>query len=213
MGDRTADSLREPGVRAVSFDPFIERVGIGHGRNISDGNGSVQWKRFPAEIILIDGMGFLWEASFQGEGLSPYRDSWLWPPDGRLPSLTFFLIQEGAPATVSPAIRWGSVATKGGRKMHTKDILAGELRKAGLPEMAAKAAEGYYHHFLSPLATPCLQLAADLAGVGSPAAIALRNRHFNGEFDATKEESDDWAASPDGRDTFGRLISEREPRP
>ena len=76
--------------------------------------------------------------------------------------------------------------------MHTKDILAGELAKIGLFDMSAKAATGYYHDFLSPLATPCLQLAADLAEVGTPAAMALRARHINGEFDASKEEGDEW---------------------
>ena len=89
---------------------------------------------------------------------------------------------------------------------HTKDILAAELTTAGLLEMAAKAATGYYHDFLSPLAMPCQQLAADLAKVGTPAAMALRARHINGEFDATKEESDEWAASPDGKDAFARLV-------
>lgn len=88
---------------------------------------------------------------------------------------------------------------------HTKDRLARELVTAGLPEMAAKAATGYYDDFLSPLATPCLQLAADLARVATPQAMALRARHMNGEFDATKEESDAWAASPEGRDTLGLL--------
>ena len=90
--------------------------------------------------------------------------------------------------------------------MHTKDILAAELIKAGLPEMAKKAAAGYYHDFLSPIEAPCLQLAADLAAVRTPAAILLRNRHLNGEFDASLEESDDWAASADGRSAFSRLI-------
>lgn len=93
--------------------------------------------------------------------------------------------------------------------MHTKDILAAELNKAGLNEMAAKAATGYYHDFLSPLATPCLQLAADLTAVGTPAALALRARHMNGEFDATKEESDDWADSPDGKAAFSQLVARR----
>ena len=90
--------------------------------------------------------------------------------------------------------------------MHTKDILAGELRKAGLNQMADKAATGYYHDFLSPLDTPCLQLAADLASAGTPAALALRKRHLNGDFDASKEESDDWANSPDGKETFSKLL-------
>jgi len=89
--------------------------------------------------------------------------------------------------------------------MHTKDILAAELRKADLPEMAAKAETGYYHDFLSPLATPCIQLAADLQAVGTPAALALRARHLNGEFDATLEESDEWAESPEGQAAFSAL--------
>lgn len=89
--------------------------------------------------------------------------------------------------------------------MHTKDILANELRKAGLNEMADKAATGYYHDFLSPLEAPCIQLAADLWKAGTPEALALRKRHINGEFDASKEESDAWAASADGRDAINSL--------
>lgn len=76
--------------------------------------------------------------------------------------------------------------------MHTKDVLAAELHKAGLHDMAMRAGQGYYHDFLSPLATPCIQLAADLAEVGTPAALALRDRHLNGEFDASREEGEEW---------------------
>lgn len=76
--------------------------------------------------------------------------------------------------------------------MHTKDVLAAELHKAGLHDMAMRAGQGYYHDFMSPLATPCLQLAADLAEVGTPAALALRERHLNGEFDASAEEGEEW---------------------
>jgi hypothetical protein len=90
--------------------------------------------------------------------------------------------------------------------MHTKDLLAHELREAGLHEMAEKAATGYYHDFLSPLATPCLQLAHDLHAAGTPAAMALYRRHMNGEFDASLEESEEWASSPDGQDAFGKLV-------
>lgn len=92
--------------------------------------------------------------------------------------------------------------------MHSKDFLAGELTKAGLTEMAEKAATGYYHDYLSPLTFPEMQLAEDLANAGTPAAIALRERHLNGEFDATRAESDDWAASPDGQAAFSMLKSE-----
>lgn len=89
--------------------------------------------------------------------------------------------------------------------MHTKDILADELVKAGLLDMSLKARGGYYHDYLSPLAAPCMQLAQDLKAVGTPAALALRRRHLNGEFDATKEESDDWAHSADAQDALNRL--------
>jgi len=91
--------------------------------------------------------------------------------------------------------------------MHTKDVLADELTKAELPEMAAKAATGYYHDYLSPLPMPCLQLAEDLRIAGTPAALALRTRHLNGEFDATMEEGDEWARSPDGKETFSHLAN------
>jgi hypothetical protein len=86
-------------------------------------------------------------------------------------------------------------------RKHTKDILADELMKAGLPQMAERAASGYYHDFLSPLATPCIQLAADLdaAAKTNSAAASLRKRHGNGEFDASKAEAEEWAQTPEGR--------------
>lgn len=90
--------------------------------------------------------------------------------------------------------------------MHTKDFLAGELQKAGLLDMSVKAASGYYHDFLSPLATPCIQLANDLAAVGTPAALALRDRHLNGEFDASFDESEAWAKGPEGQDAMRSLV-------
>jgi hypothetical protein len=51
--------------------------------------------------------------------------------------------------------------------MHTKDILAAALRDAGLPEMAGRAADGYYHDYLSPLATPEKQLLSELTIIGT----------------------------------------------
>jgi hypothetical protein len=98
--------------------------------------------------------------------------------------------------------------------MHTNNLLADELTKVGLTEMAAKARTGYYHDFLSPLEMPEIQLVSDLAqasvqnGVDRTAILALRERVINGDFDATKEESDEWAASPEGRAAFKRLAGE-----
>ncbi len=90
--------------------------------------------------------------------------------------------------------------------MHTKDILAEELTKAGLSEMAMMARDGYYHDFLSPLAFPDMQLLVDLMEAGTQAAFALRARHLNGEFAASVKESDDWADSPEGEATFAQLL-------
>ena len=93
--------------------------------------------------------------------------------------------------------------------MHTKDYLADELRKVGLTEMADRAAAGYYHDFLSPLAFPELQLDADLLQAATPEALALRRRHHGGEFDASIVESDEWMDSPDGQATMAQLITGR----
>jgi hypothetical protein len=73
--------------------------------------------------------------------------------------------------------------------------------------MADRAAEGHYHDFLSPLDFPAMQLAADLALIDTPATWALRKRVMDGEFDASKEESDEWAESADGRDTLERAAA------
>ena len=100
--------------------------------------------------------------------------------------------------------------------MHTKDFLAQELKKAGLEEMAERATTGYYHDFLSPLDTPELQLMADLSEAAKNAVSAndaaeimlLMLRHRQGEFDASLEESDEWAASPEGKAAYSILLSE-----
>lgn len=91
--------------------------------------------------------------------------------------------------------------------MHTKDYLAQELRKAGLEEMAKKAETGYYHDFLSPLPLPCLQLAIDLKAVGSKEADVLREKVMDGEFDASREEGDEWIKSPAGQETLSGLTN------
>jgi len=96
--------------------------------------------------------------------------------------------------------------------MHTKDFLAGELEKAGLPAMAEKARKGLYHDYLSPLDFPEMELDRDLVEAikaGNEAAAALRARHHEGEFDASMEESDEWAQSPEGRAALGGLLGKK----
>ena len=98
-------------------------------------------------------------------------------------------------------------------RKHTKDKLADALREVGLHEMAAQAETGWYHEFLSPLAMPEMQLIRDLTDAmnerepdaGQPIA-KLRKRVIDGDFDASTEESDKWASSPDGRETFSMLV-------
>jgi hypothetical protein len=82
--------------------------------------------------------------------------------------------------------------------MHTKDVLAAALRDVGLPEMAARAAEGYYHDYLSPLVMPEKQLVFELTIVGTSAALSLCERVKQGDYDPSEEEEEAWASSPDG---------------
>lgn len=93
--------------------------------------------------------------------------------------------------------------------MHTKDRLAAELEKIGLPGMAESARAGQYDDFLSEVATPQLLLLSDLHKVGTADAMALRVRVMEGEFDATKEESDAWSKSEDGKAAFNQLFGRR----
>lgn len=99
---------------------------------------------------------------------------------------------------------------------HTKDKLAAALRDVGLDSMADKAATGFYHDFMSPLATPELQLLNDLAAVvvhtsrhdveAAKKILELQHRVVNGDFDATTEEGDAWAESAEGQETLGALM-------
>ncbi|WP_340667833.1 hypothetical protein [Bradyrhizobium ottawaense] len=95
---------------------------------------------------------------------------------------------------------------------HTKDKLASALREVGLDDMAAKAATGYYHDFLSPLDLPELTLIDHLGGAAranpatEKAILALQMRVMDGDFDATAAESEEWTQSPEGREAFRRLL-------
>jgi hypothetical protein len=97
--------------------------------------------------------------------------------------------------------------------MHTKDILANELHAIGLTEMAAKARTGFYHDFLSPLDLPEMALITALGAAATAhpdkadAIEGLRRRVIDGDFDASPEESEEWASSPEGQDTFRRLVN------
>lgn len=99
---------------------------------------------------------------------------------------------------------------------HTTAKLARALSEVpGMPRsMIERAVSGHYHDYLSPLAMPEMQLVTDLRELAKapatprdsrPLLRALADRVINGDFDASKEESDAWAASPDGQETFRQL--------
>jgi hypothetical protein len=89
----------------------------------------------------------------------------------------------------------------------TAAYLAAALTEAGAPQdMITQAHAGYYHDFRSPLALPISQLVHDLQAVG---LTHLADRAKQGDFDATKQEADDWARSEDGQETFRDLLGGR----
>ena len=97
----------------------------------------------------------------------------------------------------------------------TSQKLADTLRAAGFEILAQRAEADEFHDFLTPHALPDLLLDQELVAIikdesrkplERQAATYIRMRHHNGEFDASKEESDDWAASPEGQDAFNRLV-------
>lgn len=95
--------------------------------------------------------------------------------------------------------------------MHTKDMLADALLDIGLVDMSLKARDGYYHDFLSPLELPEIALVTALGAAATEnpdkreAIEAVRQRVINGDFDASEEESDEWAASEEGQETMRQL--------
>ena len=98
--------------------------------------------------------------------------------------------------------------------MRTRDKLAAELRKVGAVsskhaaqyEAFAKRAEtGEFDDFANTYDCPITQLFKELAAAG---LIKFAQRVANGEFDATKEESDEWMRSPDGQEIAKNLTPE-----
>jgi hypothetical protein len=87
----------------------------------------------------------------------------------------------------------------------TRWQLAIDLVSAGLISHADKAVAGWYDDYLSPLDLPTTQLVNDLQKAGTPAAMLIREQVIKGDYDATAEEAEAWAASPEGREAFALL--------
>lgn len=92
----------------------------------------------------------------------------------------------------------------------TTERLARALEEAGAPAvMIERARQGYYDDFKSPLAFPEMQLRADALAAGLE---SIAEGVVNDEWDATKEESDEWARSPEGQAAFQELVNPKPNR-
>ena len=99
--------------------------------------------------------------------------------------------------------------------MKTRDRLAAELRAAAKKASPANAAKyeafaqraetGEFDDFADTYLCPVTQLHTELTAAGFSKFAA---RVARGEFDATKEESDEWARSPSGQDAAKQLSPE-----
>lgn len=93
--------------------------------------------------------------------------------------------------------------------MRTRDRLAAELRKIAAKAsprnapkyeaFATRAETGEFDDYASTYVCPITQLYSELKAAGFSKFAA---RVADGEFDATKEESDEWATSDDGKAAF-----------
>jgi hypothetical protein len=100
-------------------------------------------------------------------------------------------------------------------KMRTRDKLASELRKVAeiaSPDNAAKyeafakrAETGEFDDYASTYVCPITQLYMELTKAGFTKFAA---RVADGEFDATKEESEEWVRSPEGQELAKSLSPE-----
>jgi hypothetical protein len=93
----------------------------------------------------------------------------------------------------------------------TSQKLANALRNAGLEELAVRAEADEFHDFLSPHTFPEMMLADLLADAIRDETLlegtrmdagSIRKRLINGDFDADEDESEEWAASPEGQAVF-----------
>lgn len=75
--------------------------------------------------------------------------------------------------------------------------------------MVALALQDHYHDFFGTAPCPITDLNNDCLAIGMQ-GLAARVR--DGEFDATKEESNEWAGSAEGKAALGKLIGGRAPK-
>lgn len=104
----------------------------------------------------------------------------------------------------------------------TTEFLGRVLDEVGLADMARRAREGHFDDYFAPAdvadGLELLRLVTELNAAAElpatkrndrPRIRAIREAVKCGEFDGTIEESDRWAASKDGQDTYKQLAEGR----
>lgn len=84
-----------------------------------------------------------------------------------------------------------------------REVSASPANAAKYEAFAKRAETGEFDDYESPHAFPSSLLYTELLQAGFTKFAA---RVGDGEFDATKEEADAWAASPEGREMFQKLL-------
>jgi hypothetical protein len=81
-------------------------------------------------------------------------------------------------------------------------LTADPTKQAKYEQFAKRAETGEFDDYADTYVCPITQLHHELVGAG---LRAFARRVADGEFDATSEESDEWAASPAGQAVLSRL--------
>jgi hypothetical protein len=97
-----------------------------------------------------------------------------------------------------------SDGAQSGEAIRSSERLAKALEDSRYLDLAARARRHEFHDFLSPHAMNFLVLVADLKKKGKRSQLLI-DRVVASEFDAPKQESDEWAASPEGKATLDDL--------
>ena len=93
--------------------------------------------------------------------------------------------------------------------MSTKERLAKALSDANAPEwMVKNARNGQYDDFESSVPNPIMTLVNDCRGAGLE---SIAKQAINGDFDATKEESDAWYER-EGKEVIGDIFGSQSLR-
>lgn len=69
-----------------------------------------------------------------------------------------------------------------------------------------RARADYYNDYFGEPDEPLIALVRDARAAGLP---GIADQAINGDFDGTKAEADEWAASPEGQETFAELTRPR----